>query len=857
MRVRIFFALMILIISSAALLVDPGNNSSHNHELLDNTTISVTPESQGIGSNNSQELIYNGESSKDLSKIAPNQTIFKLNQSQMRDIIEWILGENPSLIDYLSLAAIIYALYIFFCGIIKYGSRYFKHFKPKAPPEDEIQNQKQTSKYEEFLSLKVWDTRPPTENFNFVGRKSVLDDINNFLNSGSNIYVISGTAGIGKTQIAAKYLYQHNREYKYTWWLRSEDTAALRGYFASLAAFLVTEPDFPKVVTNDQETTINVIKVWLEKEHTWKWLLVFDNARGPEDIIEFLPRSGSGHIIITTRDSSSSWDKLTKPHLLGKFEPNEAIEFLIKRTELDDSEGAKAIAIHLDYLPLALEAAGAYLKSTGRSFSHYVQQLQSNKMKMLSQHKTLEYPMPVSRIWDISFTEAERDAPLSASILYLCSFLGSEGIPISLLDQSEEYLVHSESNSTSNFQEDLDNTLQILNSYSLITVIPDAISIHRLVQDVIRSRLKEEGQKKWAEIAIKIVIDLFPKYNADDSNSLTCLRLLPHALIVSQYAEKLAIAHRENEKLLRLVVVYLNGRADFNAAKASMLRLLEIDEHIYGPNSKEIAEDSHYFGVILSNLGDLNSAKEHLENALSIDKKLYDPYDPIIARDLSHLGSINCLIGDFEKAKQNLEEALDIDKVTKEHSQSNMGRDLCNYGIILLELNDLDAARKNFENALDIYQWRYGNEHQKVASVLNNLGVVLRNMGFLEDARKCTERSLGISQKKFAPNHPITAINLCNLGLVFNGLGDFELAKENFQKALEMDKKIYGFNHRDVYRDLICLGDLLHKMGKLKESEDYYKQASEIKERNKDKTIFNYMAQYSRLCIFLASRDYD
>jgi hypothetical protein len=61
----------------------------------------------------------------------------------------------------------------------------------------------------DFPGLVAMDTRPPPKNPNFTGRTTILKNIYQILNSSSKVYVISGTGGMGKTQIAAQYLYQH------------------------------------------------------------------------------------------------------------------------------------------------------------------------------------------------------------------------------------------------------------------------------------------------------------------------------------------------------------------------------------------------------------------------------------------------------------------------------------------------------------------------------------------------------------------------------------------------------------------------------------------------------------------------
>jgi hypothetical protein len=48
-------------------------------------------------------------------------------------------------------------------------------------------------------------------------------------------------------------------------------------------------------------------------------------------------------------------------------------------------------------------------------------------------------------------------------------------------------------------------TLALVGRYSLATVSPTAVALHRLVQAVIQARLGEEGEQRWAEVAVGLL----------------------------------------------------------------------------------------------------------------------------------------------------------------------------------------------------------------------------------------------------------------------------------------------------------------------------------------------------------------
>jgi len=89
-----------------------------------------------------------------------------------------------------------------------------------------------------------------------------------------------------------------------------------------------------------------------------------------------------------------------------------------------------------------------------------------------------------------------------------------------------------------------------LRRYSLITVAGDALSVHRLVQAVLRGRLAHKPRLRWAVAAVEIVSAAFP-YKVDDPGTWApCGVLLPHALAAAEHAEGMQLLGTTTSGLL-------------------------------------------------------------------------------------------------------------------------------------------------------------------------------------------------------------------------------------------------------------------------------------------------------------------
>ena len=232
---------------------------------------------------------------------------------------------------------------------------------------------------------------------------------------------------MGKTQIALQHAHRPENDFKYVWWLRSEEPATLLDDYIGIAEDL----KLPGWNLRDTDQTIKSVKRWLESECSSNWLLVFDNAQKPDDLMRYLPVAGTGQAIITSR--LSVWDGMAKTLEVGVFQrdekQDESVEFLLKRTGKNDRKGATNLARELGDLPLALEQAGAYIKETGISFQDYLDRFKKDRKKLLGHSKPLNYPDTVATTWEISFQAVQQERPVAGDLLNLCAFLAPDAIP--------------------------------------------------------------------------------------------------------------------------------------------------------------------------------------------------------------------------------------------------------------------------------------------------------------------------------------------------------------------------------------------------------------------------------------------
>jgi len=550
---------------------------------------------------------------------------------------------------------------------IKWTPLFPRKVKPKSDSEITDKN--------EPVSACSKTNIPYSENKFFTGRLKKIEELHNALKSNKSAAIsqpqaISGLGGIGKTQTAVKYAYQYWSEYKFILWANADSYETLILDFVAIANML----NLPNKDAKEQNLVITSVKLWLET--VGEWLLIFDNADKPELIEDFFPLKPKGHILVTSRAQIFQNLNIITPVELNKLKPDESVQFLLKRTGRKDVERAeydaiKQLAKEFDYLPLAMEQAGAYIFQRKSSFQDYLSSYHARGLKLLEQSppvagrdtKIDKNKKTVATTWSLNFEQVEKASPEAADLLYASAFLSHDNIPFEIISNGALELGPALSSSLKNIKTDpviIEDILDPLTKFSLIHRNPGKkmYNIHRMVQVVLRDRIDETNQKMWCERVLKAVNCAFPE--VEFSNWNTCDILLPHAKACSGLIDKYGFENAKAANLLNGAGCYLRVRARFEEAHPFFIRALEIREKIFKPEREEIAESLNNLAMLYLARGKYAESEPLSIRALEIRERILKPDHPNVATSLDNLALLYQIQGKYAESEPLFKHALEI-----------------------------------------------------------------------------------------------------------------------------------------------------------------------------------------------------
>jgi len=671
-------------------------------------------------------------------------------------------------------------------------------------------------------------TNLPSRNLNFSGRDGQLLTLHDNLHAGLTAVIlptaaVHGLGGVGKTQLVLEYAHRFASDYDVIWWISAEPTSAVAA-LAELAGRL----GIP-TAANQDEMAAGLFELLRDQA---RWLLVYDNAESPAQLSGLLPPGGRGHVLVTSR--WSAWGAQASPLELDVLVRAESIEFLRRRTGTQDDHGLAALAELVGDLPLALEEAAAYLEETRENLDDYLELIRDRSRELFGLDDPAGAGDPdsdrrrVATVWSVSLDRVHAQAPAAEALLSLCAFLAAE-VPRDLPTRHPDVLPEDLA-AMARDRLAYNRALAAIGRYSLATVSPTVVGLHRLVQAVIRARLGEAGERAWAEAAVNLLRAAFPNDSWEVSSWPECELLLPHLIAVAGHAERLGIAGEAVSWLLDRASAYLRERGQYRQAKPLAERGITTAEAAFGPNDPAVAWRRDALGRVLRALGDLSGAREQSERALAIGEAALGPDDSGVATLRSNLGNVLRDLGDLPGAREQYERALAISEGALGPDHSDVAGCRNNLGGVLQELGDLPGAREQLERALAIGEAALGPDHPYVGIGRSNLARVLQELGDLPGAREQYERALAISEAALGPDHPTVGIRRSNLGGALQDLGDLPGAREQYERAVAISEAALGPDHPDVGIRLNNLGGVLRDLGDLPGAREQYERALAIGE---------------------------
>ena len=693
-------------------------------------------------------------------------------------------------------------------------------------------------------------------NLLFTGRDDILQQLHDAFQANdlaASIQALCGLGGIGKTQTALEYAYRYHDDYQFILWAGASSRAVLVSSFLKISrllklpeieqALLDPKLNLSKLSTSSQKASIegpivDAVKRWLEAHSGW--LLILDNAADLSKIKDLIPSAGHGHVLITTRLQATA--PIAQRIEMQVLRQEEGIAFLLRRASFlaagealdkvasSQLNTAKEIVTAMGCLPLALDQAGAYIAETRLSLSEYLELYQTERVALLKKRGNMgkDHPEAVETTWFLSFEKVKQANPAAAELLQFCAFLSPDAIPLQVITEGSPALGPVLGPAVAS-KLVLNAAIGELLKYSLVRRDPAAgiLTIHRLVQVVIKDAMDEHTQLQWVERSVRALDKVLSTidFKVWGKAWRQCEQYLPHAQVCAALIKQWNIVFLEAAQLLYRAGTYLCDSGQYEQAESLLQQALTIRKKVLGEEHREIAESLNGLSWLYIFQLKFTEAESLAQQALTICKKVLGEKHRDTARSFSYLAMAYQAEGQNTEAEALLQHALTIRQKVLGEDDLDTAESYNILGTLYLFQNRYEEARPLLLRDLAICQKVLGVD-PRTARSLNCLAMFYMALNDYEKVESYFQQALAIYQKILGPDHPSTAAALTMLANVYFSQGGYNQAEVYYQQALAIYEKVGSPEYSVAVKS--SLADVYASQGKYAQAQVYYEQALAI-----------------------------
>ena len=739
----------------------------------------------------------------------------------------------------------------------------------------------------------IWfEVRKPVESF--TGRKRELEILHKEVQhikreNKHNVTVISqmtsisGLGGIGKSEVARMYARKHCHDYDgNVIWLNAETNGMLKDSFHRLAKDHLNIST--KSIDGQEKDISSIVQEVYKYFSKRKSLFIFDNAeklrtdkKQDKGIDKFLPNfqtidDNEPYIIITSRNKN--WGKMIKVITLDVLTEEEAVEFIKKELEVSDESQEKEIrqlAKTLQYFPLALQQAVAYIKHTDEKLKNvvkdkfkiidYLKRYEQNARKLLNfnfpENSNNCYIKTTLITWEVTLEKMKQKehGRQALEVLETIAYFAPDNIPTKIFLEIAKWDI-----------EEMGSIVELAAQYSMINLEQGVINIHRLVQQVIRLMLREQQREKdTLKRAIKLLktpieeaktdsTKYFPhaisvwNYISYDNNRMVTneyikfsSRITYELIIYNRYQEAYKISLQTLELLKNILrmgnISALNTEFDMTLVLGDQSihkifkDVFKLTKRVLGVEHPSTLMTRYNMALVLNNHGKYDEALGIYQSNLAIQERVLGVEHPNtlttrhnIASLLDNQGKYDEALGIYQSILAIQERVLGVEHPSTLTTRHNMALVLDNQG-------KYDEALGIYQSNLAIEERVLGVEHPSTLTTRHNMALVLYNQGKYDEALGIYQSNLAIQERVLGVEHPSTLTTRHNMALLLDNQGKYDEALGIYQNVLNIQERVLGVEHPDTLTTRHNMALVLYNQGKYDEALGIYQSNLAIQER--------------------------
>jgi tetratricopeptide (TPR) repeat protein len=647
------------------------------------------------------------------------------------------------------------------------------------------------------LMPEVWGG-VPRRNTRFTGRERLLNDAYHKLQEappGAGVLTFHGMSGVGKTQLAAEYVYRFGSEYDVVWWVSAENRVRYRRLLAELA------PRLGLSTGAEYGERLRAVRDSLRRGEPYaRWLLVLDGADEPGQLWNMVP-TGPGHVLITSRNPE--WSEHNSMLLeVPVYDRDESVAFIRRRAPRLTEAEADQLAEALEDLPLLLDQTAGWLNDSDLSVQEYIQLLEGGIDQDVVK-VSADFPLAFQTAWSILLNKLRETVPESVDLLRLCTFFAPGSVPVHLLRELPQDELPEQLAGLLNDPLLWNKAINQLRQYSVVRLeshetsmdesgsAGESVYLHRMVHQIVHKDMPDADRREFVDVVRRALAAADPRRPADPDFWPAYAEITPHL----KHADVLQSTDVNVQRLVLNCLRYMYVSGEFASGITLGRRALKAWKQLLGETHPRIWSLTHHYANLLRAVGDY-AATETLDRATV--EHLRQERGP---QDLDHLRAASGLAADL-RGLGRYEEALEVshwilaaydELFGDQDARTLQARNNVAVSLRLLGryAEALEADRVTLEARRRLLR---GRHHLTLYSELH-YATDLRLLGRYTEAESIQTTNVREHRNVLGSDNPQTLLAEHNLAHCHYRMGDRDSARQLFTRVLERCERKLGETH--------------------------------------------------------------
>lgn len=593
----------------------------------------------------------------------------------------------------------------------------------------------------------------PRRNIRFTGREGLLNEAYHALQeagSGAGVVTLHGMSGVGKTQLAAEYVYRFGSEYDVVWWVPADRRALYRQKLAELA------PELGLPTGAEYGERLRAVRDSLRRGEPYShWLLVLDGADDPEQIWDLVP-TGPGHVLITSRNPE--WGEHNSNLLeVPIYSRDESVAFVRRRAPRLTHTEAAQLAEALEDLPLLLDQTAGWLNDSDMSIEEYIELLQGGIDQDVVK-VSRDFPIAFQTAWSILLNKLKETVPESIDLLRLCSFFAPGSIPVRLLKEMPPGELPEQLTGLMNDPLLWNRAISQLRQYSVVRLEShesvdeeasssgESLYLHRMVHQIVGKDMPERDREEFIDVVRRALAAADPGRPIDATQWPAYAEITPHL----KWAGVLESTDPAVHTLVLNCLRYMYFSGEYRAGIKLGGRAMTAWRELLGATHPRLWDLSYNYANLMRAVGDYGGT-EAMERAV-VDHLRTERG----GQDLEHLRAASGLAADL-RGLGRYEEALEMSSWI-----------------------------------LDTYRELLGDQDSRTVNAQNNLAISQRLLGRYEESRELNRRTLEARRQLLRARHSWTLLSEINYATDLRLLGRYSEAESLQAQSARVHRIVLG-----------------------------------------------------------------